>query len=127
MIRNNELTCKCGKVSELRYYQKEVAFPDVKILDKMYPQLDFEIEEFYTEENGFPCGVNVTVTYHEESGRYKETRHNATEFHYMFDGYSEEEILAIESDIHYQGGTIPVNAITSIWITKALKLYNNHY
>jgi len=117
-----KLTCRCGEVSRTTYHYKKVPYPNVTVLDVEYIKLNKEIEIFFEE----PFGADVTITYHKESGRTDETRYNATEFHFMFDGFEGNEDFAVESDIHGQGGTTPIATVKTIVITKSTKKHTNH-
>jgi hypothetical protein len=122
------INCRCGNNYKAAFEYKSVNYPDVTILGETFKRLDVEKEIFYDDSNGFPFGVNVKIKYHKEShynGR-RDTRYNATEFHYLYESFTHEKSVAIESDIHYCGGTLDVSHIKSIVITKATKKHKSH-
>lgn len=121
------VNCRCGHKYKAEFEYKTVDYPDVTILGKTFEKLSVEKEIFYPE----PFGVNVEFKFHKEShynGR-KDIRHNATEFHYLYNSRNlswDDPRVAVESYIHYQGGTLEISHIKSIVITKATKKYRNH-
>ena len=121
--------CRCGHNYKAAFEYKSVNYPDVTILGETFKRLNVEKEIFYDEiNNDAPFGVNVKLKFHKEShysGRL-ETRYNATEFHYLHDSFSNDKSVAIESEIHYHGGTLDVSHIKSIVITKATKKHKFH-
>ena len=124
--------CRCGHKYKAAFEYKTVDYPNVTILGETFKKLDVEKEIFYDESNDAPFGVNVKIKYHKEShynGR-RETRYNATEFHYMYRPICTifvEQGVAIESDIHCSGGTYDISHIKSIVVTKATKKHKWHY
>ena len=75
---------------------------------------DNELEVISEDEFG------MDITIHMVDGT-KQTRHNCTEFHHLFDSYF-EQASAFESDIHSTGGTIDLKRMTKIEVIKATKL-----
>jgi hypothetical protein len=125
------VNCPCGHNYKAAFEYKSVNYPDVTILGETFKRLDVEKEIFYDETtNDAPFGVNVAITFHEQSHYNKrgdKKRHNATEFHYLHDSFGTyDKSVAIESDIHYSGGTLDVSHIKSIIITKANKKHKLH-
>jgi hypothetical protein len=124
--------CRCGHKYKAAFEYKSVNYPDVTILGEKFKRLDVEKEIFYDKSNDAPFGVNVKIKYHKEShyaGRRRETRYNATEFHYMYEPICTifvEQGVAIESNIHYCGGTYDLSHIKSIVVTKATKKHRDH-
>lgn len=121
--------CRCDNQYEGTFEYKTVHYPDVTILGKIFKKLDVEKEIFYNETNNdAPFGVNVKIEFHKEShyNGFRETRYNATEFHYLHYSINNDKSVAIESDIHYSGGTLDISQIKSIVITKAIKKHKNH-
>lgn len=119
------VNCRCGHNYEGSFEYKDVDYPDVTILGETFNKLDVEKEIFFDK----PFGVNVEFKFHKEShyaGHRKDIRHNATEFHYLYDSIENEPRVAVESDIHCFGGTIDLSHIKSIVITKAVKKHKNH-
>jgi hypothetical protein len=123
------VNCRCGHNYKTAFQHKTVEYPNVTILGLKFKKLCVEREIFYDKTNNdAPFGVNIKLEYHKEShynGRRK-TRFNATEFHYLYDCIENEQRVAIESDIHYSGGTLDLCNIKSIVITKATKKHKNH-
>lgn len=123
------VNCRCGHNYKGSFESKTVDYPNVTILGKTFEKLNVEKEIFYDEKrNNAPFGVNVKIEFHKEShynGR-KDIRHNATEFHYLYNSIENEPRVAVESDIHYFGGTLDISHIKSIVITKATKKHRNH-
>ncbi len=127
------VNCPCGHDYKDSFQYKTVDYPDVTILGETFNKLDVEKEIFYNKTtNDAPFGVNVKLKFHKEShyyGRRSEIRYNATEFHYMYKPLCTvflEQGVAIESDIHYHGGTLDISHIKSIVITKATKKHKSH-
>jgi hypothetical protein len=124
-----KVDCRCGHEYKTEFQFKTVDYPNVTILGETFKKLNVEKEIFYNEtENDAPFGVNIKLEFHKEShysGRGK-TRYNATEFHYLYDHIENEPRIAIESNIHYSGGTIDLPHIKSIVITKATKKHRSH-
>lgn len=122
------VNCKCGYSYKTEYQVKEVNYPNVEILGVMHKELSKELEIFFEDKKMYPYGFNATITYHKESGRKTETRYNGTEFHYMYKtSFEKNGAFAIESNIHYSGGTTPIDTVKHIVITRANKLHANHY
>jgi len=120
--------CVCGHNYKTQYQFKEVNYPDVEICGVMHKELNKELEIFFEDEKLHPFGFNAEIKFHKEAGRKNHTRYNGTEFHFMFKTYVEENgAFAIESDIHSQGGTTPIDEVKSITITIAEKLHTDHY
>ncbi len=124
-----DVDCRCGHEYKAEFQYKTVDYPNVTIFGKTFKKLDVEKEKFFDKtNNNSPFGVNVKINFHKEShySDYRKTRYNATEFHYLHDSFSHDKSVAIESDIHYAGGTLDISNIKSIVITKAIKKHKNH-
>lgn len=126
--QNVNVICSCKHEYKTVFEYKDVKYPDVIILGETFKNLDKEREIFYDEtNNNAPFGVNVTIEFHKESHYInQQTRYNATEFHYLHESYNDYKSVAIESEIHYTGGTLDVSQIKSIVITKATKKHKNY-
>lgn len=73
-------------------------------------------------------GFNVEIFFREDSpvGAVKETRHNITEIHYLYDSFGKRDSVAFESDIHGTGGTLKVAWIKEFEAKLADKI-EEHY
>mgnify|MGYP003610119142 CR=1 FL=1 len=118
----------CGKESNGDIEYLDVPFPTVVFPDgKILINLNAEREIFYNESTGYPFGVTIDIFTNDKSN-YSDTRvNNITEFHYLFDTIRGDEQVALESDLHWHGGTKPLNVIKFISIKKAEKLSEDYY
>jgi hypothetical protein len=117
--RRAEFTCSvCGEVSEIQRLFVPADYPTITLDGKEVNNTEeFEI---FNKENGF----NVTLEYHPDSGRDSETLLNCTEVHYLYNSQFGSNI-ALESNIHSDGGTRPVLEMVRIIIITANKHYES--
>ena len=124
---NYTMECKvCNKTSKGEFECIEVPFPTVVFPNgDIIKNLSDEMEVFYNESTGFPFGVRVDIFTNDKSNYSDNTYRNVTEFHYLFESYCGEQV-ALESDLHFTGGTKYLNVIKFIKISKEEEMQDNY-
>lgn len=100
---------------------------------KLIPEINTEEIEIHAKQSKF--GFNVTVMYKESDwmAQYNpQIHHNVTEVHWLYNIKFKENnkgfvgSVAIESAIHFDGGTRELNRIEYITIEVATELHPHH-
>lgn len=129
--RDNEYSMNCSICEQKTngtFKIHKVPFPTVVFPDgSIIKELDTEMEIFYDESTEYPFGVRVDIYTHDISNQSDITLRNITEFHYLFDNIRGEEKVALESDIHYHGGTRSLNTIKFLKISRETEKQDSYY
>ena len=125
--KNYVMECRiCNKTTNANFDYIEVPFPTVIFPNgDIIKNLSDEMEVFYNESTEFPFGVRVDIFTNDKSNYSDNTYRNVTEFHYLFESYCGEQV-ALESDLHFTGGTKYLNVIKFIKISKEKEMQDNY-